>query len=403
MTNSTPFDESGEAAPPQANETPMAPGEGAPGSQAESPARLPFHIIGIGASAGGLGAFERFFSQMPSDSGLAYVIVSHLDPTHKSLMADLINNYTAMPVYQIEDQTAVEPNCVYIIPPNKDLSIFHGVLQLMEPVQPRGQRLPIDVFFRSLAEDQEDNAVGIILSGTGTDGTLGVKAIKAHGGMVMAQEAQSSRYDGMPRSAIATGIIDYVEPVERLPVRLLEYTRRPAAARRMQRQLDSPVAESDQLSKIFLLLRSQTGHDFAFYKRNTILRRIERRMHVHQVDAVADYVRFLQQSPAEVEALFRDLLISVTCFFRDPEVCDALKRQVIPQLFRDRQDAEEIRIWVPGCATGEEGPIRWPSCLWSIWPRPAATTRSRCSPPISIRAPWMSLVWGSIRKVLWPT
>ena len=339
---------------PQADEASTAPAEAGAGAQAESATRLSFHIVGIGASAGGLDAFEKFFSQMPPDSGLAYVIVSHLDPTHKSLMADLINNYTAMAVYQIEDQTAVEPNCVYIIPPNKDLSIFHGVLQLMEPAQPRGQRLPIDIFFRSLAEDQEENAVGIILSGTGTDGTLGVKAIKEHGGMVMAQEAQSSRYDGMPRSAIATGIIDYVEPVEQLPVRLLEYTRRPASARQIPRQPDSPVAESDQLSKIFLLLRSQTGHDFALYKRNTILRRIERRMHVHQVDEVADYVRFLQQSPTEIEALFRDLLISVTRFFRDPEACDALKHQVIPQMCSGRQDADEIRIWVPGCATGEE-------------------------------------------------
>ncbi len=316
--------------------------------------RLRFHVVALGASAGGLEAFERFFHRMPPDSGITFVLMSHLDPTHKSIMVELIKNYTRMPVFQIEDNMALEPNCVYIIPPNRNLAVFHGRLQLLEPDRPRSQRLPIDAFFRSLAADQEDHAIGIVLSGTGSDGTLGLKAIKGNGGMTMVQEIHSARYDGMPRSAIATGMVDYVVPVEEMSGKLLEYTRHTIQVWPRSEPSSLVEVKDDHLDKIFLLLRAHSGNDFAYYKRNTTLRRIERRMQVHQLDKLAEYTRFLQQSSAEVEALFKDLLISVSSFFRDPDAFTVLESQIIPAILANKSGYEMIRVWSPGCASGEE-------------------------------------------------
>ncbi len=314
-----------------------------------------FPIVGIGASAGGLAAFEAFFSGMPADidPGMAFVLVQHLAPDHKSILTDLIRRYTRMQVFEVEDGMAVQPNCAYIIPPNRDMAFLNGALQLMEPSAPRGQRLPIDFFFRSLALDQRERAICIVLSGTGSDGTLGVRAIKGEGGMVMAQNPASTEYDGMPRSAIGTGLVDYEMPPAEMPAQLIAYVAHAFGRPPRTAAVPEPRTEN-ALKKIFILLRSQTGHDFSQYKPSTINRRIERRMAVHQVESMDGYVRYLQQTPAEVEALFRDLLIGVTSFFRDPEAFKALEEQVIPKLFVGRPGGDVIRVWSPGCSTGEE-------------------------------------------------
>jgi two-component system CheB/CheR fusion protein len=315
-----------------------------------------FPIVGIGASAGGLAAFESFFSGMPADvdPGMAFVLVQHLAPDHKSMLPELIRRYTRLSVYEVEDSMTVAVNCIYVIPPNYDMALMHGGLQLLEPTAPRGQRLPIDFFFKSLAADQRERAIGIVLSGTGSDGTLGVRAIKEAGGLVMTQTPDSTEFDGMPRSAMATGVVDYALPATQMPAQLISYVK--YAFGKLALRADKPLAINDSaLKKIFVLLRTHVGHDFSQYKPSTIHRRIERRMSVHQISLFDDYVRYLQQTPDEIEALFRDMLIGVTSFFRDPEAFHALETQVIPLLFAGRSPMGGlVRVWVAGCSTGEE-------------------------------------------------
>jgi len=323
------------------------------GHQPESP--VPFPIVGIGASAGGLAAFEAFFSGMPADvdPGMAFVLVQHLAPDHKSILTDLIQRYTRMKVSEVEDGMVVEPNCAYIIPPGRDMALLNGSLQLLEPIAPRGQRMPIDFFFRSLAQDQQERAICIVLSGTGSDGTLGVRAIKAGGGMVMAQNPASAEYDGMPRSALGTGLVDFELPPAEMPTQLMAYASRAYA--RPPGTTAVPAANTENaLKKLFILLRAQTGNDFSKYKAGTINRRIERRMAVHQLKNIDEYVKYAQQAPAEVEALFRDLLIGVTNFFRDPEAFHVLEEEVIPKLFAGKRSSDTVRVWSAGCSTGEE-------------------------------------------------
>ncbi|MEP7352062.1 MAG: chemotaxis protein CheB [Acidobacteriota bacterium] len=314
-----------------------------------------FPIVGIGASAGGLAAFEAFFSTMPADSdpGLAFVLVQHLARDHKSILSDLIRRYTRMQVFEVEDGMVIKPNCAYIIPPNRDMALENGVLKLFEPTLARGVRLPIDFFFRSLAQDQHDRAICVVLSGTGSDGALGVRAVKGEGGMVMVQAPESTEYDGMPRSAIATGMVDFVLVPHEMSAQLLAYVSHAYGTSLL------PVSElapqpSDGLQKVFYLIRTQTGHDFSQYKRNTMIRRVERRMAVHQIDKLEDYVRYLQLTSGEVDALFRDLLIGVTNFFRDADVFEDLQKNVIPKLMSGKHAGATIRVWVPGCSTGEE-------------------------------------------------
>ena len=325
------------------------------GAAGEVTADAAFPVVGVGASAGGLAAFEAFFSGMPADTepGMAFVLVQHLAPDHKSLLTELIQRYTRMQVYEVEDGMVVRPNCAYIIPPNRDMAFLNGTLQLLEPTAPRGQRLPIDFFFRSLAQDQGERAIGIVLSGTGSDGTQGVRAIKGGGGMVMAQNPESTEFDGMPTSAIATGLVDYELPPAEMPAQLIAYA---VHAFGRPRQPATVLAHGvdNALKKIFVLLRAQTGHDFSQYKPSTLHRRIERRLAVHQIETLDNYVKYLQQTPAEVEALFGDLLIGVTNFFRDPDAFQALEEQIVPKLLNGRQADAVIRIWVPGCSTGEE-------------------------------------------------
>jgi two-component system CheB/CheR fusion protein len=253
----------------------------------------------------------------------------------------------------VEDGMAVQPNCAYIIPPNRDMAFLNGTLQLLEPTAPRGQRLPIDFFFHSLAQDQHERTICIVLSGTGSDGTLGVRAVKAEGGMVMAQNPESTEYDGMPRSAIATNLVDFVLPPAEMPAQLIAYVAHAFGKTPHPASPPTPKAE-DTFKKIFVLLRAQTRHDFSHYKPNTITRRVERRMALHQIEQLDEYAHYLQQNPLEVEALFRDLLIGVTNFFRDPEAFAALEEQGIARLFAVKPDGAAIRVWVPGCSTGEE-------------------------------------------------
>jgi two-component system, chemotaxis family, CheB/CheR fusion protein len=314
-----------------------------------------FPIVGIGASAGGLAAFEAFFSGMPVDKhpDMAFVLVQHLAPDHKSILTDLIRRYTRMQVFEVEDGIVVQPNCVYIIPPNHDMAFLHGTLHLMEPVLPRGQRLPIDSFFRSLAQDLRQRAICIVLSGTGSDGTLGLRAIKGEGGMAMVQSVESAEFDGMPRNAIESGLVDYILPADEMATQLIAYASYPSGLTARSPHSSSAKSESS-LNKIFVLLRSQTGHDFSMYKRNTIHRRIERRMAVHQIADLANYTVFLQRTPVEIEALFCDLLIGVTNFFRDPAAFAELEIKVIPRLFANKPDGATIRVWTCGCSTGEE-------------------------------------------------
>nr|MBF0222605.1 PAS domain-containing protein [Desulfobulbaceae bacterium] len=318
-----------------------------------SPLRQSLPIVGIGSSAGGLEAAEAFFSAMPSETGCAFVLVPHLAPTHVSIMPELIQKQTTMKVVQITDGISVQPDSVYVVPPNRDLSILNGTLQLMEPDHPRGAHLPIDRFFTSLALDQGTNAVCIILSGTGRDGTLGAKAIKAESGMVMVQDETSAKYDGMPRSAIATGIADYVLPPSEMPRQLLKFLRHAVRS-------STPMIINDEdnmpnhLQQICIILRSRTGHDFSLYKKNTLLRRIERRMHVHQIDKVNEYVLFLQKSEVETDTLFKELLIGVTSFFRDTSAFEALGEKFLPDLLKDKPNNYVMRVWVAGCSSGEE-------------------------------------------------
>ena len=314
-----------------------------------------FPVVGLGASAGGLAAVEAFFTHMPVDSGvaMAFVLVQHLSPDHKSLLTELVQRFTRMAVTEITDGISLEANHVYIIPPNKALELFHGQLHLMEPVTVHGIHLPIDAFFRSLARDQQERAICIVLSGAGSDGALGVRAVKEVGGLVMAQAPDSAEYSSMPQSAIATDLVDYVLPPEEMPDVLLSYLQQSLThLRRPEEAMPGHLGEL--LQKIFILLRAQTRHDFSGYKLNTLRRRIERRMVIHRITSLKDYVHYLQQTPGEVQTLFHELLIGVTRFFRDPEAFEAVQREVIPHLFDTRLTDEAVRIWVPGCSTGEE-------------------------------------------------
>ena len=312
-------------------------------------------IVGIGASAGGLEAFEQFFSHLPPDSGMAFVLVQHLAPDYKSLLPELLAKHTQMPVLQVKNEVRVASDHVYVIPPDATLTIDRGVLRVLSPpVELRGHRTPIDGFFHSLAEDQGEYAVCILLSGTGTDGTLGLKAVKEYGGMAMAQTPDSARYDSIVRSAIATGLVDHVLPVVEMPAKLREHATHLMALRENNSPTGLHPDVGNHLHTIFGLLKRHTGHDFSQYKEGTLVRRVQRRMQALQLNAVDAYVALLKQEPTELDFLFKDLLIGVTHFFRDPEAFAVLAREVIPQLFADKGADAQVRVCVAGCASGEE-------------------------------------------------
>ncbi len=313
-----------------------------------------FPIVGLGASAGGLEAFSAFFSALPPNTGMAYVLVQHLDPTHTSSMVDLLKRYTRMPVVEATDTVEIEPDHVYMIPPNKAMTIADCTLRLEEQTEQPGIVHSIDMFFRSMAKDMKDKAICIILSGTGTDGTQGARAIKSALGLVMVQDPETARYDGMPRAAIAAGVADIVVPAEKMGEKLMDYYQqsygRPAKKRRQEVE-----KATDSMQRIFTIVRSRTKHDFSGYKPSTIHRRIERRMSVNQIDNIEEYTRLLQESPHEVDSLVKDFLINVTSFFRDAEAYEILKVKIQELLERKVKENDlSFRVWVVGCSTGEE-------------------------------------------------
>ncbi|KAA5542674.1 PAS domain S-box protein [Roseiconus nitratireducens] len=320
--------------------------------QAKTPAS-DFPIVGVGASAGGLEALEELLKNMPRDPGMAFVIVTHQHPDHKSLLPELLGKVTKMPVVEADDGTKLERDHVYVGPPGSHLAILNGTLHRMDIETKESPRLPIDYFFRSLSEDQKERAICIVLSGTGTDGTLGLRAIKGESGMAMVQEPLTAKYAGMPASAQGTGLVDYVLTPAAMPKQLVAYVRGPYFAGATT-AAEPPIVPTEPMQKIFVLLRNRTGHDFSAYKSNTIRRRIERRMNVHQIDKANQYVRYLQKNPHEIDMLFKELLISVTSFFRDPQSWDALAKRALPELLKSRPENYTLRAWVPGCASGEE-------------------------------------------------
>jgi two-component system CheB/CheR fusion protein len=315
------------------------------------PART--RIVGIGASAGGLAALEQFLEHVPLRSGLAYVVVQHLDPTHKARLAELLQRVAPIPVREAEHGMAIEPDRAYVIPPNTELSVSGGILSLGKPAEPRGLRLPINVLFSSLARDQGERAIAVVLSGMGSDGTLGLQAVGAVGGLSAAQEPASAQFDSMPRSAVAAGA-DIVAPPAELPARILAYIKQVAGTPEARSPIGGGDLAADPLHRIFRHLQQHTRHDFSHYKPSTLHRRIERRMAIHGTAALAQYADFLRQNTQEIDLLFKELLIGVTGFFRDPAVWQQLANVTLPEMLARRVSEKRLRAWVVGCSTGEE-------------------------------------------------
>jgi chemotaxis methyl-accepting protein methylase/signal transduction histidine kinase len=332
---------------------PVDTGRAKPARAARRPiADAPMLVVGIGASAGGLEALKGFFGAVPPKTGLTFVIVTHLDPTHDSLLPELLAKATPLRVEHAQDRQPLEPDHVYVMPPNRTLTLDQGLMRVKEVADRQGLRGVIDHFFRSLADDQHHRAIAIVLSGTGTEGTLGLRAVKAEGGMAMAQAPDTASQSGMPSSAIATGLVDFVLPPDQMPKTLIEYVRTAYVHR------EAPAATADatrltDLHSILAVLRARTEHDFRGYRTGTVRRRIEHRMELNQIDTVREYADLLRAQPAEVDRLFKDLLIGVTSFFRDPAAFEELATAVLAALVKEK-DPDTIRIWVPGCATGEE-------------------------------------------------
>jgi two-component system CheB/CheR fusion protein len=311
-----------------------------------------FPIVGVGASAGGLEAFTQLLEELPSDTGMAFVLIQHLDATHASFLADALAKTSEMPISQAVDGERVEPNHVYVIPPNADLAILHGALTLLpRPSQGRRPHLPIDFFLRSLAAERGSHAIGVILSGTASDGTEGLRAIKGEDGITFVQEPRSAKFEGMPRSAIDAGVVDYSLQIHELAQELVRLSRHPYVS---ANQFPPPRRDEITLNKIFVLVRSAVGVDFSEYKAPTFDRRLARRMALRKVDVLADYLALLQEDPNEVHSLYEDILIHVTSFFRDAEVFEGLKAQVFPSLLSAKADGASLRFWVAGCSLGEE-------------------------------------------------
>lgn len=316
----------------------------------ESEPKSPFLIVALGASAGGLSPLKAFFQAMPADSGMAFVVIQHLDPERESLMVSLLQQQTPVPVVQVTDGMAVEPDRVHVIAPGTTMTLEGGLLRLREPEARRGMRLPIDAFFTSLAEAQERRAAGIVLSGTASDGTEGLRDIKAHGGLTLVQSPEEAEQEWMPRSAIATGIVDLVLPVAEMPEALLKYRGHPYVT---TGELEPAPEVEESLRSILALVNSRVGHDFQGYRKSTLLRRIHRRMGFRAISDIASYERYLRESPDEASALFSDMLIGVTKFFREPEAWEELKKQVVRPLL-EREGNEPVRVWVPACSIGKE-------------------------------------------------
>jgi two-component system, chemotaxis family, CheB/CheR fusion protein len=314
----------------------------------------PPFIVGLGASAGGIEALREFFHHVPPDSGTAYVVILHLSPNHDSLLAEVLQNSATIPVTQVKAQITIEPNHVYVVPPNRVLAIDHHSIAVADITRPEERRAPVDLFFRSLADAQGSRAACVILSGTGPNGSSGLKRIKEYGGLVIAQNPEEAQHGDMPRNAIATGLVDFVLPVAEIPARIHAFHQR------MRQDADEPESaradpvDGDAMRDILTVLRVRTGHDFSNYKPATVQRRVERRVHLHNLPSLAAYARSIRENPDEGLALMRELLISVTNFFRDRAAWGALASRIIPRMFQNKSGQDQVRVWVPGCATGEE-------------------------------------------------
>ena len=312
-----------------------------------------FPIVAIGASAGGLEALESFFSNMPPEPGLSFVVIQHLSPGARSAMRELLQAKTKMAVHLAQDGMKIEPNRVYVNPPGMEVSLINRTLHSTEPRVGKAPIFPIDSFFRSFAESEKEKAICVILSGTGTDGTLGLRAVKEEGGVVIVQDVNQAKFDGMPRSAVGTGLVDMVLPVEKMAEGILSYVKHPYM---LSAETNGRVYKTfqDFMARILLLIRARTGVDFTEYKHSSIRRRVERRMATHQIESIEDYFRYIEENPSEVEALHKDFLIGVTRFFRDSEAFEALSEKVVSKLIQNKRPGSTVRIWVPGCSTGEE-------------------------------------------------
>jgi len=314
-----------------------------------------FLIAAVGASAGGIEAFSELLRNLPTDSGIAFVLIQHLDPTHQSILPELLSKETLMPVRQVRDGMQVQPDHVYVIPPNATMTISNHTLQLAPRENARVMHMPIDHFMRSLAEDRGNQSIGVILSGTGSDGTQGIAEIQGQGGVTFAQDIASAKFNGMPKSAAAAGCVDYVLPPKAIAREMQRIARHPHATPvRGTETAQLLTSDKTGLTAIFQLLRRAKNVDFTHYRQTTILRRIQRRMIVNKIDKLEEYVRYIHSNPAEIKNLYQDLLINVTSFFRDPRVFDVLKLKIFPRLMKNRAPDMAMRIWTPGCASGEE-------------------------------------------------
>jgi two-component system, chemotaxis family, CheB/CheR fusion protein len=311
-------------------------------------------IVGIGASAGGIQAVRRFLERLPTDSGIVCVVVLHLSPKHVSSLAEVLSTSTTLPVTQVDERVAVEPNHVYVIPPNRSLRMVDGSLEVSEVTSFEERRAPVDIFFRTLAESHHNRAVAVVLSGTGANGSMGIKRIKELGGIAIVQDPDEAQYGDMPRNSIATRLVDHVLPVVDIPRRILAYRDTFGAVQLPERPPAHPQSDEDALRDVFAQLRIRTGHDFSNYKRATVVRRIARRMSLNDLTDIAAYAQFTHDQPEESQALLNDLLISVTNFFRNRDVFESVERHIVPKLFERKSEDDHVRVWVPGCATGEE-------------------------------------------------
>lgn len=334
----------------------------------------PFPIVGIGASAGGLEAFSELLRKLPPKTGMAFVLVQHLDPKHSSDLREILTRMTEIPVAEVSDGTVVRPDHIYVIPPDKAMTIKGGVLRLGARVQTRGQHLPIDHFLQSLAEHSADLAISVILSGTASDGTEGSRAIKAAGGITFAQDEKSAKYGSMPQSAVQTGCVDFVLPPASIAHELARVGQHPYLAGTATQKPELAIASGNQMEALLSLLRVASGVDFTHYKHTTLQRRIKRRMVLHKLEKVGDYVRYIKNKPGELDELYKDILIHVTSFFRDPDAFEALRKDVFPHLFQNNKGGT-VRVWVPGCSTGEEVYSLAMAMLEYIWLETQKTAR----------------------------
>jgi Methylase of chemotaxis methyl-accepting proteins len=320
----------------------------------DKPAKNEFLIAGLGASAGGIQAFKEFFQHVPEKSGIAYVVILHLSPDHDSKLAEVLQSTTKIPVRQVTEKIKVEPNHVYVVPPNKHLTMEDGYIVVSPNMQIEDRRAPVDIFFRTLAEEHGTRAIAIILSGTGANGSMGIKRVKERGGAAFVQNPREAEFNEMPRNSIATGMIDEVLNVSELPAKIISYKNSLGKIQISEEAEQRPEDQQQALREIFTEIRVRTSHDFSNYKRPTLLRRIERRINIHGLPDLPSYVEYIRQKPEEINSLLKDLLISVTNFFRDKKAFEIIESEILPVLLKEMTSEKQLRIWVAGCATGEE-------------------------------------------------